>query len=156
MISKSIALLRRAKPFLPRHALEKSYNAFVIPNFYCCSAVWYDGRISNLTKMFKLQKKVARVITGDPYDIRSSEVFQKLNWLPINIHLQIREHIATFEALTGNSPAYLAKLFNRCSNETYSLRSNYNELSLTKPRTNFLKKSFNIIYIYIKLKKSIY
>ena len=34
MISKSIALLRRAKPFLPRHALEKMYNAFVVPNFY--------------------------------------------------------------------------------------------------------------------------
>ena len=97
--------------------------------------------------MFKLQKKAARVITGDPYDIRSNEVFQKLNWLPMNIYLQIREHIATFKALTENSPAYLTKLFNRCSNETYSLRSNlrskYNDLSLAKPRTNFLKKSFS-------------
>ena len=44
--------------------------------------------------MFKLQKKAARVITGDPYDNRSNEVFQKLNWLPMNIHLQIREHIS--------------------------------------------------------------
>ena len=93
--------------------------------------------------MFKLQKKAARVITGDAYDIRSNEVFQKLNWLPMNIHLQIREHIATFKALTGNSPAYLTKLFHLCSNETYSLRSNYNELSLAKPLTNFLKKSFS-------------
>ena len=66
MISKSIALLRRAKPFLSRHALEKMYNAFVVPNFYYCSTVWYDGSISNLTKMLKLQKKAARVITGDP------------------------------------------------------------------------------------------
>ena len=75
------------------------------------------------------------MITGDPYDMRSNEVFQKLNWLPMNIHLQIREHIATFKALTGNSPAYLTKLFNCCLNETYSLRSNYNERSLAKPRT---------------------
>ena len=119
------------------------YNAFVVPYFYYCSTVWYDGSISNLTKMLKLQKKAARVITGDSYDIRSDEVFRKLNWLPMNIHLQIREHIATFKALTGNSPAYLTKLFIRCSNETYSLRSNYNELSLAKPRTDFLKKSFS-------------
>ena len=34
--------------------------------------------------MSKLQKKAARVITGDSYDIRSNEVFQKLNWLPMN------------------------------------------------------------------------
>ena len=116
------------------------YNAFVVPNFYYCSTVWYDGSIS---KMLKLQKKAACVITGDSYDIRSDEGFRKLNWLPMNIHLQIQKHIVTFKALTGNSPAYLTKLFIRCSNETYSLRSNYNELSLAKPRTNFLKKSFS-------------
>ena len=64
----------------------------------------------------------------------------------MNIYLQIREHIATFKALTGNSPAYLTKLFIRCSNKTYlrsNLRSKYNDLSLAKPRTNFLKKSFS-------------
>ena len=43
MTSKSIALLRRAKQFLPKHALEKMYNTFVVPNFYYCSTVWYDG-----------------------------------------------------------------------------------------------------------------
>lgn len=93
--------------------------------------------------MSKLQKKAARVITGDSYDTRSNDVFQKLNWLPINTHLEIRQHIATFKALTGNSPVYLTELFNRCSNEIYNLRSNFNQLALPKPSTNFLKKSFS-------------
>ena len=75
------------------------YNAFIIPHFYYCSTVWYDGSKNKLTKMSKLQKKAARIITGDCYDIRSNEVFQKLNWLPMNTHLQIRENIATFKAL---------------------------------------------------------
>ncbi len=44
------------------------------------------------------------VITGDSYDIRSHEVFQKLNWLPMNTHFQVRENITTFKSLTGNSP----------------------------------------------------
>ena len=94
--------------------------------------------------MSKLQKKAARVITGDSYDNRSNEVFQKLNWLPMNTHLQIRENIATFKALTGNSPAYLTKLLNRCSYETYNLRCNLDQLSLAKPNTNFHKKVFLI------------
>ena len=47
-ISKNIALLRRAKSFVPRHVLEKMYNAFVIPNFYYCSTVWYDGSKNKL------------------------------------------------------------------------------------------------------------
>ena len=31
-ISNNIALLRRAKSFVPEHILNKMYNAFVIPN----------------------------------------------------------------------------------------------------------------------------
>ena len=116
------------------------HNAFIVPHFYHCSTVWYDGSVNKLTKMYKLQKKAARAITGDSYDIRSNEVFKKLNWLPMNTHLQIRGDIATFKTLTGNSPAYLNELFNRCSNETYNLRSNFDQLSLAKPNTNFLKK----------------
>ncbi len=54
------------------------YNAFVIPHFSYCSTVWCDGGKSKLMKMFKFQKKAARVIIGDSYDIRSHEVFQKL------------------------------------------------------------------------------
>ena len=94
-ISKNFALLRRAKSFVPRHVLEKMYNAFIIPHFYYCSTVWYDGSKNKLTRMSKLQKKAARIIKGDSYDIRSNQVFQKLNWLPMNSHLEIRENIAT-------------------------------------------------------------
>ena len=77
-ISKNIAFLRRAKSFVPRHVLEKMFNAFIVPHFYYCSTVWYDGSKKNLTKISELQKKVERVIKGDSYDIRSNEVFQKV------------------------------------------------------------------------------
>jgi hypothetical protein len=72
-ISNNIALLRRAKSFVPEHILNKMYNAFVIPNFYYCSTVWNDGYKSKLTKLSKLQKKAARVITGASYDV--SDIF---------------------------------------------------------------------------------
>ena len=120
------------------------YNAFVIPNFYYCSTVWNDGYKSKLTKLSKFQKKAARVITGASYDVRSNEIFRKLDWMPIHKSLSIRENIVTFKALTANSPNYLTEMFNFCSNETYNLRSNFCQLSLEKPNTNFLKKSFSL------------
>jgi hypothetical protein len=66
-------------------------------------------------------------------------------WMPIHKSLSIRENIVTFKALrpTANSPNYLTEMFNFCSNETYNLRSNFFQLSLDKPNTNFLKKSFS-------------
>ncbi len=142
-ISNNIALLRRAKSFVPEHILNKMYNAFVIPNFYYCSTVWNDGHKNKLTKLSKLQKKAARVITGASYDERSNEIFRKLDWMPIHKSLSIRENIVTLKALTANSPNYLTEMFNFCSNETYNLRSNFCQLFLEKPNTNFLKKSFS-------------
>ena len=142
-ISNNIALLRRARLFVPEHILNIMYNAFVIPNFYYCSTVWNDGDKSKLTKLYKLQKKAARVITGASYDVRSKEIFQKLDWMPIHKSLSIRENIVTFIALTANSPNYLTEMFNFCSNETHNLRSNFCQLSLEKPRNFRAAKSCN-------------
>ena len=83
------------------------------------------------------------MITGASYDVRSKEIFQKLDWMPIHKSLSIRENIVSFKALTANSPNYLTEMFNFCSNETYNLRSNFCQLSFEKPNTNFLKKSFS-------------
>ncbi len=119
------------------------YNAFVIPNFYYCSTVWNDGHKSKLTKLSKLQKKAARVITGASYDERSNEIFRKLDWIPIHKSLSIRENIVTFKALTANSLNYLTEMFNFCSNETYNLRSNFANFSLRNLTQIFSKKSFS-------------
>ena len=49
----------------------------------------------------------------------------------------------TFKALTGRSSNNITGLFSKCDNENYNLRSNNTKLSLTKPNTNFLKRSFS-------------
>ena len=49
----------------------------------------------------------------------------------------------TFKALMGRSPNNITELFSKCDNENYNLRSNNTKLSLTKPNTNFLKRSFS-------------
>ena len=49
----------------------------------------------------------------------------------------------TFKALTGRSSNNITELFSKCDNENYNLRSNNTKLSLTKPNTNFLKRSFS-------------
>jgi hypothetical protein len=40
----------------------------------------------------------------------------------------------TFKALTGGLPQYLVKLFTRCQNNNYNLRSNQTNLALPKPK----------------------
>ena len=142
-ISISIALLKRARPFVPRHTLIKMYNAFVLPHFNYCSTIWNDGSCTIINKLSKLQRRAARVITSSTYDIRSSQILKDHNWKPIEVDLKNRETVMTFKVLTGQGPDYLQQLFTECNNDNYSLRSNNTKLALPKPRTNFLKRSFS-------------
>ena len=49
----------------------------------------------------------------------------------------------TFKALTNRLPDYVQNFFQKSENSKYSLRSNNVKLSLPKPKTNFLKRSFS-------------
>ena len=143
MISKNIALQRRAKLFVLQNTLTKMYNALVLPHFNYSSAISNDGSCTNINKLSKLQRKAARVITGETYDVRSIEILEKLKWIPIDESLRNSETIMTFKALTKRLPNYLTDLFTKCENDNYNLRSNNTKLSQLKPKTNFLKRSFS-------------
>ena len=85
VISNKIALLKRARSFVPRETLIEMYNALVWPHFNYCSTIWNNGCCSIIDKLFKLQKRAARVITGESYDVRSTQILNiNLNWLPID------------------------------------------------------------------------
>ena len=99
------------------------YNALVSPHFNYCSTVWHVGDNSNIDNLFKLQKCAARVITGSTFEIQSVEIFNNFRWSSVI-----------------NS---LNTLFNICDNKYYNLRSNNTNLTLNKPKTNFLKRSFS-------------
>ena len=142
-ISKNIALLRRAKSFVPLHTLIKMYNGLVLPHMTYCSTIWNDGSNSILNKLSKLQRRAAWVITGQSYEVRSAQILESLNWIPIEDMLSKRETVMTFKALTNSLPDYVQNFFQKSENSKYSLRSNNVKLSLPKPKTNFLKRSFS-------------
>ena len=119
------------------------YNALVLPHMTYRSTIWNDGSNSNLNKLSKLQRRVARVITGQSYEVRSTQILESLNWVPIEDTLKNRETTMTFKALTNRLPDYVQNFFKKSENCNYSLRSNNIKLSLPKPKTNFLKRSFS-------------
>ncbi len=71
-ISKSIALLRKAKNYISQEVLVTMYNSLVLPHFNYCSTIWHDhNNIQNIENLLKLQKRAARIITSSDYSIRS-------------------------------------------------------------------------------------
>jgi hypothetical protein len=76
-----------------------SINHFFYHISHTVPTVWHDGNNSHITKLQKLQKRAARVITNSGYDIRSHEIFDNLKWEPIEATFTKREQIMTFKAL---------------------------------------------------------
>lgn len=118
--SKSIALLRWAKGFATQDAVINMYTSLVLPYFKYCSIVWSDGSRANIEKHFKMQKRAARIITGSNYEVRSRDVFESLDWEPIEQILKKREIITTFKALKREFPDYMTNMFKLRHNETYT------------------------------------
>ena len=79
-VSKGIDMLRRAKPFVSFETLKYIYRALVQPSFDYCSMVWGNCGEGSKEKLQRLQNRAARVITGDTYEIRSTDILKKLNW----------------------------------------------------------------------------
>jgi hypothetical protein len=98
-LSKSIALLRRAKRFVNQNVLINMYNSLVLPHFTYCSNVWNDDSRTHTDKLLKMQKRAARIITGSTYEVKSKDIFNILHWEPIETTLKKREMITTFKAL---------------------------------------------------------
>ena len=141
-ISARIGMLRRARDFVTQDVLITMYNSLVFPHFTYCSTVWHGFRADHINKLYKLQKRAARVITGSSYDIRSTNIFETLNWRPIKDNLDERDLVMIFKALKGLVPDYLMQTINLNENGNYQLRSNNRNIYLPKPKTNFLKHSF--------------
>jgi hypothetical protein len=59
-------------------------------------------------------------MTISNYEIRSTEIFEKLGREKIEIILKKRQHIMTFKALRGETPNY-SDLFVASHNDTYQL-----------------------------------
>ena len=142
-ISARIGMLRRSRDFVTQDVLITMYNSLVLPRFTYCSTVWHGSSADHISKLYKLQKRAARVITGSNYDIRSTDIFETLNWRPIKDNLDERDLVMTFKAIKGIVPDYLIPTINLNGNANYQLRSNNRNIYLPKPKTNFLKNSFS-------------
>ena len=77
-ISSRIGLMCRLRTYLPREGLIMYYNGYILPLFDYCCIIWGEASDSNIDKIYKLQKRAARVILNAKYDVPSLELFKKL------------------------------------------------------------------------------
>ena len=135
--SKGIGILRRAEKYISQQALLTIYQSLVQPYFDYCSVVWGNCNQTCKDKLQKLHNRAARVMSGDTYDVRSSEILLKLKWETLD-----KRREEQMIDLVNVSSCYC---INDSSCKYYDLRSNKKMLMLSKRKTNAMKRSFSYL-----------
>ena len=93
-------------------------------------------------KLQKLQNRDARVITQSPFDTSSNLLLAMLKWEKLSLGRKKQKALITYKTLNELAPDYLQCLFTQRHVNDYNLRNLEGKLSLPKPDTNYLKRSF--------------
>lgn len=142
-ITKAIGGLRQVRQFVPVQTAIIMYKSLIQPLFDYCDIVWDNMPLTTGERLQKLQNRAARVITCQSYEVRSNDILQQLGWKTLAERRYIHKAKMMFKIFHGNAPSYLMECFTKSTvNNAYDLRNRDNCLVLPKPRTEYLKKSF--------------
>ena len=140
-VSSAIGAFKRIRHFISANTALQIYNALILPHFDYCSPVWDCLRGQSSDKLQKLQNRAARVITKLPFHTSSNLLLDTLKWAKLSLRRKKQKARIMYKTIHDLAPEYLQRLFSQGDAE-YNLRKLEGKLTLPKPNTNYLKRSF--------------
>ena len=158
-IQAKLGMLRRVKPYVPIDSMKMLYNAFVLPHFDYCSQIWSNRFQMHTDKLSKLQKRAARIILSKDYSTPSVELFESLNWMPLQQRFMYLRAVLMYKCMHNLAPHYLSDDI-VVTNEIHQYgtrQATSNTLTIPNFRTECLKHSpfFSGIFIWNSLDQSV-
>ena len=115
-----------------------------MPHLQYCSCVWSNRGKANVDKLFKIQKRAARIITGSKWDVESTALLDSLKWTPLPEIFIYNDLVLLYKCVNNLSPAYLCNKLSNFNeiNERSTRQSANGLLRLPNCKTEMYKKSF--------------
>jgi hypothetical protein len=83
-IAKGIGILCKARKIFKQSTLLTMYYSFIFPYIGYCIELWGSANYSLLSSIFKLQKRVVRIIVSAGYRAHTEPIFSQLSILPLS------------------------------------------------------------------------
>ena len=130
------------RPFISKETAILIYNALIMPRFHHCSPVWdcLSGYWSD--KLQKLQIRVPKGITKSPFDASSNRPFSTLDWERPSLRRKKQKVLMLYDTMNDLASKYLQSIFSQ-RHSAYNLRNSEGRVTMSKPSTNYLKRSFS-------------
>ena len=143
-ISKSIGMLFRSRFYLSSKSKLTLYYSLIYPYITYCNSTWSSTYVTNLNRIYCLQKRAVRATTNSDYRANSAPLFSKLKIL--DIYQLNTFQIAKFMHCYHNNllpPLFFNLFFTNNQTHGYSTRT-ANNYRTHHCRTNI--KKFTILY----------
>jgi hypothetical protein len=144
-LSLLVGLLWRIRSFLTYEMKLLFYNSFILSRMDYCICIWGGASNIYLDKLYKLQKRAARIILNiDLMEMETDCMFNTLKWMDIYQRIYFKRSIYMYEIFYNLLPFYIVDMFVLKESTNYVLRSNKNifNFSTQKPNTESYKRSF--------------
>ena len=138
-VSQRIATLKKIKRNLPLAEHKLYFNALIEPIMLYGSCVWTTATEENVKRVFKLQKRTARVILDADFSKRSAELFSRLDWLLLKNEVNLQKSSLIFRRIKNEQdcPSYITNLLPRnADTRSVTGASRYGMYNLACPRYN--------------------
>ena len=96
--------------YVNQNSFKQYYNSYVLPMFDFGCVVWGNTTNDNLTRLVKLQKRVARMILKADIMISSEQLSKELNWLSFPKRVQYHTCLVVYKSITGQAPEYISSM----------------------------------------------
>ena len=144
-LSKSIGILKRAKPFLNTKTLLQLYYSFLYPNISYCSIIWGNAAQSTIWPIFRTQKHAIRIISNIRKRDSTKESFNKLHILRQPDIYKMAVLIFIYKYKNGQLPKIFDTFYTiNAEFHRYPTRvANHLRIPLTKSKhsSSFIKKT---------------
>jgi hypothetical protein len=148
-IAKGIGIICKAKVFVNKNTLINLYNSFILPYLNYCNEIWGSTYNCHLDCIFKLQKRVVRIITSSTTLQNSDELFSKLKLLKLSQLYVYNIGIFMFKFYHNLLPQIFNDIFNyNFTIHNYQTRS-ANNLHMPECKSVLRSKSIKITGVKI-------
>ena len=109
-IAQLLAIINKVKPLLQSCTLKQIYNALVQPHLSFGLLAWYSnirGNLTNISRLFKLQKKAVRLIDKSKFIAHTDPIFKKFNILKLEDLFIIQGYQLYDQIMKKQCPKYL-------------------------------------------------
>lgn len=121
-MAKTIGIMNRVRNVLNKKTLLLLYQTLVGPHLSYCNAIWGNAPVSNLERLFLLQKRAVRIICGLGYLDHTTDQFANLGIFTVhqlNIYVRI---LFVYKWVTVQLPSVFSTYYQTTNSSQYNVR----------------------------------